>query len=142
MAGNTSSRRIVVGVDGSKNSLQAIDWALQNAHEGDTLVLVSAWSPVVVPADMAVSYTFDDTGARALLDAEVKRVTPLAEAHGLKVESIFDNVDPRTALLAAKSDMIVVGSRGHGGLAGLVLGSVADYVSRHSKVPVVIVPHV
>ena len=141
MAGNTSPRRIVIGVDGSKNSLQAIDWTLQNAHEGDTLVLVSAWSPVVVPADMAVSYTFDDTGARALLDGEVKRVTPLAEARGLKVEGVFDNVDPRTALLSAKADMIVVGSRGHGGIAGLVLGSVADYVSRHSKVPVVIVPH-
>lgn len=141
MAGNTSSRRIVVGVDGSKNSLQAIDWALENAHEGDTLVLVSAWSPVVIPADMAVSYTFDDSGARALLDTEVKRVGPLAEARGLTVEGVFDTIDPRTALLSAKSDMIVVGSRGHGGIAGLVLGSVADYVSRHSKVPVVIVPH-
>jgi len=39
-----------------------------------------------------------------------------------------------------KSDLIVVGARGHGAVMGLLLGSVADYVSRHAKVPVVIVP--
>jgi nucleotide-binding universal stress UspA family protein len=39
-----------------------------------------------------------------------------------------------------KSDLIVVGARGHGAVMGLLLGSVADYVSRHASVPVVIVP--
>jgi nucleotide-binding universal stress UspA family protein len=52
----------------------------------------------------------------------------------------FENNDPRNALLSTASDVIVVGSRGHGGVMGLLLGSVADYVSRHAKVPVVIVP--
>ena len=37
-------------------------------------------------------------------------------------------------------DLIVVGSRGHSGIAGLLLGSTTDYVARHAKVPVVIVP--
>ena len=140
MGSNASPRRIVVGVDGSPNSEKAIDWAVSNAHSGDTVVLVSAWSPVVVPADMAVSYTFDDSGARKLLDDAVARIKTGADAQGVKVEGIFETTDPRTAILSAKADLVVVGARGHGGIAGLLLGSVADYVSRHSKIPVVIVP--
>lgn len=136
----SSSRRLVVGVDGSPNSERAIDWAIDNANSGDTVVLVSAWSPVVVPADMAVSYTFDDSGARKLLDDAVARVKPAADAKGVKVEGVFETTDPRTAILSTKADLVVVGARGHGGIAGLLLGSVADYVSRHSKIPVVIVP--
>jgi nucleotide-binding universal stress UspA family protein len=50
------------------------------------------------------------------------------------------HIDPRTALIDEKSDMIVIGARGHSGVVGLLLGSTADYVSRHATVPVVIVP--
>lgn len=140
MSSHLSPRRIVVGVDGSPNSAKAVDWAVDHAHSGDTVVLLSAWSPVVVPADMAVSYTFDDSGARAVLDGEVARVKSAGDSRGVKIEGAFETTDPRTAILSATSDVIVVGARGHGGIAGLLLGSVADYVSRHSKVPVVIVP--
>jgi nucleotide-binding universal stress UspA family protein len=48
--------------------------------------------------------------------------------------------DARNALQNAKADLVVVGARGHSGLSGLLLGSVADYISKHSDVPVVIVP--
>lgn len=133
-------RRIVVGVDGSPNSAKAIDWAISFAHSGDTVVLLSAWSPVVVPAEMAMSYTFDDTGARTILDQENKRVSQAAANRGISLAVHFENNDPRNALLDANSDLLVIGSRGHGGVMGLLLGSVADYVARHSKVPVVIVP--
>jgi nucleotide-binding universal stress UspA family protein len=51
-------RQIIVGVDGSPNSENAVDWAVAYAHAGDTVTLVSAWSPVIVSAEMAVSYTF------------------------------------------------------------------------------------
>ena len=134
------ARNIVVGVDGSPNSIKAVDWATDYAHEGDTVMLLAAWSPVLVPAEMTTTYTFDDTGARALLEKEVNRITPSATARGVKITTQFENNDPRTALLAAKSDLIVVGARGHGAIMGLLLGSVADYISRHAKVPVVIVP--
>ena len=141
MTTNTAGkRRIVVGVDGSPNSAKAIDWAISFAHSGDTVVLLSAWSPVVVPAEMAMSYTFDDTGARTILDEENKRVAQVAANRGVSLAMHFENNDPRNALLDTKCDLIVVGSRGHGGVMGLLLGSVADYVARHSKVPVVIVP--
>lgn len=133
-------RQISVGVDGSPNSEKAADWAVAYAHEGDTITLVSSWSPVIVPAEMAVSYTFDDTGARTILDKEHKRISKVAADRDITVKAHFENNDPRNALLDLKSDLIVVGARGHGAVLGLLLGSVADYVSRHAKVPVVIVP--
>lgn len=138
--GSNSQRRIVVGVDGSKNSAKAVDWAIATAHQGDTVILLSAWSPVIVPAEMAVTYTFDDTGARKVLDDERDRVLAAAQARGITLETAFETTDPRTAILDSKADTIVIGARGHGGVMGLLLGSVADYVARHAKVPVVIVP--
>jgi nucleotide-binding universal stress UspA family protein len=141
MANNASgNRRILVGVDGSPNSAQAIDWAVNFAHSGDTVLLLASWSPVVVPAEMAMTYTYDDTAAKGVLEGEVTRVTAAAKERGVVLSSSFENNDPRVSLLNTPADLIVVGSRGHGGVVGLLLGSVADYVSRHSKVPVVIVP--
>ncbi|MFM8795004.1 MAG: universal stress protein, partial [Acidimicrobiales bacterium] len=60
----------------------------------------------------------------------------------VSLETKYVHLDPRTALLEEKADMVVVGARGHGGLAGLLLGSTADYVARHARVPVVIIPRV
>ena len=138
--GSNTHRRIVVGVDGSRNSAKAVDWAVGTASSGDTVVLLSAWSPVIVPAEMAVTYSFDDAGARKILDEERERVSDAAKTRGVDLDVQFETTDPRTALLGAKADTIVIGARGHGGVMGLLLGSVADYVARHSKVPVVIVP--
>jgi nucleotide-binding universal stress UspA family protein len=141
MSSNSSgNRRILVGVDGSPNSAKAIDWAVNFAHAGDTVVLLSSWSPVVVPAEMAMTYTYDDASAKGVLEGEVSRVTASAKERGVVLSSLFENNDPRVSLLNTEADFIVVGSRGHGGVFGLLLGSVADYVSRHAKVPVVIVP--
>lgn len=134
-------RRILVGVDGSPNSEKAVDWAVSFAHSGDTVILLSAWSPIVVPAEMAMSYTFDDTAAREILDKENKRIAQAAANRGVNIASHFENNDPRNAILNTSADVIVVGARGHGGVMGLLLGSVADYVARHAKVPVVIVPN-
>jgi nucleotide-binding universal stress UspA family protein len=89
---------------------------------------------------MAMTYTYDDTAAKGVLEGEVARVTAAAKERGVLLSSSFENNDPRVSLLNTPADLIVVGSRGHGGVVGLLLGSVADYVSRHSKVPVVIVP--
>ncbi|MFN5602911.1 MAG: universal stress protein, partial [Acidimicrobiaceae bacterium] len=53
----SGKRRILVGIDGSPNSAKAVDWAISFAHSGDTVILLSAWSPIVVPAEMATTYT-------------------------------------------------------------------------------------
>ena len=140
MGSNTGNKRIVVGVDGSKNSQKAIEWSIANAHRGDTVVLLTGWHPVIPPPEMAVAYADDDTSMRAVLDTETKKAQKRAEGTDVKVEPKFVHVDPRTALMEEKCDLIVVGSRGHSGIAGLLLGSTTDYVARHATVPVVIVP--
>lgn len=140
MGSTTTSRRIVIGVDGSENSDVAVEWAVANAKQGDTLVLLTGWHPVIPPPEMAVAYVDDDTSMRKILDDKTARAKKLAEGTGATVEPKFAHVDPRTALLEEKCDMIVLGARGHSGLAGLLLGSTTDYVARHAHVPVVIIP--
>ncbi|NBQ99302.1 MAG: universal stress protein [Actinobacteria bacterium] len=140
MGSNSSHRRIVVGVDGSANSSNAVTWAINNARGGDTVVLLTGWHPVIPPAEMAVAYVDDDTPMRAVLTTETEKATKTAAGTGVEIASRFVHIDPRTALIDEKSDMIVIGARGHSGVVGLLLGSTADYVSRHSTVPVVIVP--
>ena len=140
MGSNEKNRRIVVGVDGSANSQKAVEWAVANAHRGDTVVMLTGWHPVIPPPEMAVAYADDDTSMRAILDTETKKAQKRAEGTDVVVEAKFEHIDPRTALMDEKCDMIVVGSRGHSGIAGLLLGSTTDYVARHAKVPVVIVP--
>ena len=142
MAENTNGRRIVVGVDGSENSTAAIKWAVANARKGDTVVLLTGWHPVIPPPEMAIAYVDDDSSMRKLLEEQAAKTKPSADAAGITLETKFAHLDPRTALLEEKSDMVVVGARGHGGLTGLLLGSTADYVARHAKVPVVIIPRV
>jgi len=140
MGSNAKNKRIVVGVDGSANSRKAVAWSIENAHSGDTLVLLTGWHPVIPPPEMAVAYADDDTAMRTVLEQETVKAKKLAEGTGVVVESKFAHVDPRTAILDEKCDLVVVGSRGHSGIAGLLLGSTTDYVARHAKVPVVIVP--
>lgn len=140
MGSTTNSRRVVVGVDGSENATSAINWAIHNAKSGDTVVLITGWHPVIPPPEMAVAYVDDDSGMRKILEDQLTAAKKVAEGSGVTVESKFVHVDPRTALLEETCDVIVVGARGHSGLAGLLLGSTADYIARHAKVPVVIVP--
>lgn len=142
MSATHSPRRIIVGVDGSQNAKNAADWAIQNANSGDTIVLIHAWHPVIPPAEFAMPAVFDDTYAKKVLEQEVERVTPIAKTTGVLVQSSFVSDDPRHALTSQPGDLRVVGARGHTGLMGLVLGSVADYVVRHSSVPVVVIPGV
>ena len=140
MGSNSTHRRIVVGVDGSANSSNAVTWAINNARGGDTVVLLTGWHPVIPPTEMAVAYVDDDTPMRAVLTTETEKATKTAAGTGVEIASRFVHIDPRTALIDEKSDMIVIGARGHSGVVGLLLGSTADYVSRHATVPVVIVP--
>ena len=140
MGSNATNKRIVVGVDGSSNSQRAIAWSINNAHSGDTVVLLTGWHPVVPPPEMAVAYADDDSAMRTVLEQETVKARKLADGTQVSIESKFEHVDPRTALMDEKCDMIVMGSRGHSGITGLLLGSTTDYVARHARVPIVIVP--
>jgi len=135
-----TSQRIVVGTDGSPNAHRAISWAVENAHEGDTVVIVHAWQPFVYGSELAMAYTIDEAEAGKILEADFNSFAPRAAKRKLKLEKVLVQADARTALKNQKPDLLVVGARGHGAFLGALLGSVADYYARHSEVPVVVVP--
>jgi nucleotide-binding universal stress UspA family protein len=91
----------------------------------------------VVPPDPALLEQLE-TSAEKLLADEIEQV----ETKDLVIEGKVVGGPPADALLAAarEGDLLVAGSRGHGGLRGLVLGSVSQQVANHAPCPVVIVP--
>jgi len=136
--------RVVVGVDGSQTARSALRWALDEARLRHAAVdVVHAWQMPYrngYPVSMLELPAADlEKGARRLLDGAVGG----ADTTGVKdVESILVCDSPARALLdtAKDADLLVVGSRGHGGFAGLLLGSVGQKVLHHATCPVVIIP--
>lgn len=137
--------RIVVGVDGSQNSLAALRRAVEEARlKGSTVHAVMAWHPPYVggPVPVPIDNQVIEDSHRAQLD----RIVAGTDARDLEqpIEAILVEGTASRALLdcAQGADQIVVGSRGHGGLMGLILGSVSTQVAGHAECPVTVVPAV
>ena len=148
------SDRIVVGVDGSDGARVALEWAVEEARlRGVRLVAVHTWQMPPLGAGAADPFgtggAFDaslnadliervEAGAQQLLERELAAV----DTSGIEVEKLVESRNPADALLDAAhdSDLLVVGTRGHGGFKGLLLGSVSQQASHHAPCPVVIVP--
>ena len=135
---------VVVGVDGSACSLAALRFAADEARlRGARLQIVSAWFiPTMVYAggfaagvDSTVFRDAATTAAKTALE-EAKKVDA-----ALDVEVVTPEQAPAAALLeaAAGADLLVVGSRGHGGFASLLLGSVGTQLAQHAPCPVTII---
>lgn len=139
--------RVVVGIDGSDNSRVALEWAAAEARaQHQELVIVHAWmlpaaahGSLVVPNfhPVATKKAYRDA-AQATANVLVAKVDLTDVAHEVRVVE----GSPGPSLIDASHDAtkVVVGHRGRRRLAQLVLGSTAKYVSRHSPVPVVVVP--
>jgi len=137
------AERIIVGIDGSASSRAAIDWTLKRASKGDTLVLIHAWRlPAVSGLEMPVASLADfEAAAHRLVKETVEELDIDAET-GPTVETIVAAGHAGPALIEAAqgADLIVVGSRGYGGLRGILLGSVSTYVIHHAQCPVAVIP--
>jgi nucleotide-binding universal stress UspA family protein len=140
----TEAETIVVGVDGSEHSDHALDWAINEAkRRGARLRIVAAWhipitvysGPGYIPT-AGSKETFEEI-AKEAADAAVRRV----QDAGVIADSVVREGQAAEVLLeeAASRDMLVVGSRGHGGFAGLLLGSVSAQCAHHARCPLVIV---
>ncbi|MFP3906538.1 MAG: universal stress protein [Acidimicrobiales bacterium] len=129
--------RIAVGVDESPGGRAALAWALAEARRWEaTLQVVVAWSYLVQPV-AEFQPDFDEAAARDLLESMLAE----HDTSGVEIEPVIINELPVQALLhvAEEADLLVVGARGLGGFAGLLLGSVSQQVSTHAPCPVVIV---
>lgn len=137
---NSDTFLIVVGVDGSEQSLAALNWAIAEARLRNGQVrLITAW--YYPPMASAVGDgVIDDSFRQAAELVKIDALKAVADA-GVDVTGEVVENSPATALLeAAKdADLLVVGSRGHGGFAGLLLGSVSSQVIHHAPCPVLVV---
>jgi nucleotide-binding universal stress UspA family protein len=134
---------IVVGVDGSDSSRQALEWAAREAEvRGADLVIVKNWrDPMFGGPGFSAMYETDLilSDAKAQLEALASDVH---DAHPeVHVGSVLLDGSPAASLVKRGdvADLLVVGSRGNGGFLGLELGSVSAKVARRSVVPVVVV---
>jgi nucleotide-binding universal stress UspA family protein len=138
------ARRIVVGTDGSENSLSAVRWALREAAIRKVPVdVIHSWhfTPMIDPMGIAIIPPTADMQAAAqkVLAGVMSKVN--ADVKGVQVNELVAQGSPATTLLHAGRDaeMLVVGRRGHGGFIGLMLGSVATQIVHHAPCPVVVV---
>jgi nucleotide-binding universal stress UspA family protein len=138
---------IIVGVDGSGHSQRALEWAAREAALRQTSLTVltvyqalAGWAggPVVYPGDES-----DAERARALGQAETDKALEAAGSGrpvGVTVRVAIGLPAQELLSAADDADMIVVGSRGAGGFARLLLGSVSTQVVHHASCPVVVIP--
>ena len=139
---------IVVGIDGSAGSQAALRFAAAEARlRKAKLRLVAAWSLTYVAAPIGMMAPIDDAllpelqdNARAVLDQAVAEV--LGDATDIEIEKTIAEGSPAQVLVDAAqgADLLIVGTRGHGGFAGLLLGSVSQQIAHHAPCPIVIVP--
>ena len=137
--------KIVVGVDGSPGSRAALRWAHAEATlRGATLEALTVWQfPVMtsLPAFGAMAPPEDlGTDAEQLL-LEILGQEGVAPTDDVPVRALVSEGAAAPALLEAShdADLLVVGSRGHGGFSGLLLGSVSQHCTTHGTCPVVVV---
>jgi nucleotide-binding universal stress UspA family protein len=138
----TGPGRIVVGVDGSPSSAQALRWAVGQARRtGAEVHAVAAWSP---PTAYAWGPGLpDDTNwaedCASGLEQSIKEALDPEDAD--RVQRTVVQGHPAVALLdeAAGAELLVVGCRGHGGFTGMLLGSVSQHVVAHAPCPVLVV---
>ncbi|MGX7678907.1 universal stress protein [Jatrophihabitans sp. DSM 45814] len=135
------SAHIVVGVDGSEPSRQALLWAVQYAALiGATVDTVISWSYPAVYGIGAIATDWNpEAEARQTLADTVSSV--LGEKVPLTLTQSVREGNAAQVLLDETKDaqMLVVGSRGHGGFAGLLLGSVSANCAEHAQCPVLVI---
>jgi nucleotide-binding universal stress UspA family protein len=139
---------IVVGIDGSHNATHALEWAMTEASIRQaplTVITVNSvpasyWTgaPVELPGDQDRVAEIRKTAEAAVAETAAKLGTERPESVTVTAISGF----PAQTLIDASNvaDMLVVGTRGGGGFAPLVLGSVSSQVVHHAHCPVVVVP--
>jgi nucleotide-binding universal stress UspA family protein len=141
----SSWKTIVVGVDGSPGSRKALTWAAAEAadHRCD-LVVVNVWEHTLLPPAGSVSVSehyVPDPSQRTAEDLVQVVKEELGEQPAVVVQPRVRQGTPAKVLIeeSADADLLVVGTRGHGGFAGLVLGSVSQHVAAYAKCPVTVV---
>ncbi len=136
---------IVVGVDGSEASKEALRWAVRQAgRDGAPLRVMMAWRvpnsfygggvPGAIERDLAAE-------TRDNLDEILAEVVGDPDGVAIEPEVVEGHPAPELVKASESADLLVVGNRGRGAFAGMLLGSISDYCVRYAACPVVVVRH-
>ena len=136
---------IIVGVDGSEQSLGALHWAAREARRRSApLHVVTAYTvPMIGGSTFDVGYAaFDDAAMSRAVEELVADARRRVAELDVEVRSTVQAGDPSGVLvdLSRDAQLLVLGSRGHGGFLGRLLGSVSTAVPAHAHCPVGIIP--
>ena len=142
-------RKIVVGIEGSGGAKAALKWAIQESKfRHATIVVATAFSPSWVPVSPDFTYipvdnfNVEDEVGR-MQEQIAQEVLEEVGAEKASIKYVRKKGSPADTLIAIAeaedADMLVVGSRGRGGVRGLLLGSVSHQIAHHGSCPVVIV---
>jgi nucleotide-binding universal stress UspA family protein len=139
-----ASARIVVGVDGSPSSLEALDWAARQASmTGAAVEATTTWQfPMSFGFPMPVADGWDpEADAKKVIDGAIQEA---GKAHpGVTITAHVREGNPAQVLVEASegAELLVLGCRGHNELAGLLIGSVSEHCAAHAHCPVLVVRH-
>jgi nucleotide-binding universal stress UspA family protein len=137
-------KTIVVGVDGSPGSRTALNWAAAEAADhGADLVVVNVWEHTLLPpaGSVSVSDKYVTEPSQRTADELIRVIKEeLGEEPAVLVQPRVKHGSPAKVLIeeSVDADLLVVGTRGHGGFAGLVLGSVSQHVAAYAQCPVAV----
>jgi nucleotide-binding universal stress UspA family protein len=135
------SSHIIVGIDGSAHSLNAYRWALDESRRREAeLTAVFAWETPLIGIPGAFDREELEQSAQKFLNEQLD-AQPM-ETGGITVHRVVAQGDPSASLIEAckqsDAEMLVLGSRGRGGFAGLLLGSVGQECAANAPCPVLI----
>jgi nucleotide-binding universal stress UspA family protein len=133
------SSQIVVGIDGSQDSLNAYRWAVDESRRRDAeLTALFAWELPMIGIPGAFDREELEVQAGRFLNDQLDGL----DTDGVTVNRIVAQGDASSSLIEAckrlDAEMLVLGSRGRGGFAGLLLGSVGQECASHAPCPVLI----
>ncbi|MEU2703601.1 MULTISPECIES: universal stress protein [Micromonospora] len=136
-----TSGPVVVGSDGSESALRALGFAVERAAQRDVpLRVLRAWEP---PGDRWVPPDFDPeqvaASERAAAEAELAPWQESFPDVPVEIEAVPGSASALLVEASRSAQLVVVGSRGRGGLRGMLLGSVSQQLIQHSHCPVAVV---
>jgi nucleotide-binding universal stress UspA family protein len=141
----SSRKTVVVGIDGSANSHKALTWAAAEAADhGAELIVVNVWEHTLLPpaGSPSVSERYVPFPSQRTAEDLVKEIEEvLGDDPSVLAQPRVRQGNPAKVLIeqSEDADLLVVGTRGHGGFRGLVLGSVSQHVAGYAKCPVIVV---
>ena len=135
--------RIVVGMDGSDPSKAALAWAIRQGRlTGATVEAVIAWELPVnfgTPAPLIPPRTDFEEVAREVITLAIADASGPDEHVTIRSKVVEGNAPQVLLDASAGADLLVVGSRGHGGFVEALLGSVGQHCVHHATCPVVVI---